>query len=492
MSRALPWPERPPDRSEGSTDPALLVSSELSWSADARFLAAIDRRYGDRTRQSLVLWDVKAGGPPRVLSESPADTDRGGACFNQDGTLIAYATDSQTVLVWDCATGTLRYEARLPGSLIGKPALDSTGRFLACPCINGADSTGEIITWNLAENREMQRIQVSSDLKAAVVACDDAGQRLAVGTRNGGIAAFEMLTGRRLFNLAGAHPFGVSLLQWGSSGQRLVSWGIMESVIRCWEVATPLRTELETGSTFRRFALSPDGRQIAVCDAKTPRVRILDRISGIQQSELSIGETPSTGLLIFDSKGEQLAEIDTHRTLVFNVRNSQFVARLERDTGLNGAITSVVYTAEGDMWACVVTPQPRRLTVLDVLRREVIWESPVDMLLDSGCLVGDGRFVAAILEPRFGRQPELTLVETKTGRIITRTQLPGMPLRVVRVQSRRPVAGHTPLPGRRSDVRDVRGARQLAAECRSGSRVGARLPATDGDRRVLHTHDDRV
>ena len=296
------------------------------------------------------------------------------------------------------------------------------------PCINGEDSTGEIITWNLAENREMQRIQVSSDLKAAVVACDDAGQRLAVGTRNGGIAAFEMLTGRRLFNLAGAHPFGVSLLQWGSSGQRLVSWGIMESVIRCWEVATPLRTELETGSTFRRFALSPDGRQIAVCDAKTPRVRILDRISGIQQSELSIGETPSTGLLIFNSKGEQLAEIDTHRTLVFNVRNSQFVARLERDTGLNRAITSVVYTAEGDMWACVVTPQPRRLTVLDVLRREIIWQSPVDMLLDSGCLVGDGRFVAAILEPRFGRQPELTLVETKTGRIITRTQLPGMPL----------------------------------------------------------------
>ena len=89
----------------------------------------------------------------------------------------------------------------------------------------------------------------------------------------------------------------------------------------------------------------------------------------------------------------------------------------------------MVYAAGGDLWACVVTPQPRRLTVLDVLRREVIWESPVDMLLDSGCLVGDGRFVAAILEPRFGRQPELTLVETTTGRIITRTQLPGMPLK---------------------------------------------------------------
>ena len=285
-TQELAWPTPPNADRQNGVGPEYLVSSELSWSPDGRYLSGIYRGTEQRGRQTLVLWDVTTDPSPRTLVTVQEDTDRGGACFTTDGSRILYPTGEHTVTVWESETGEQVDEVHIPLPVVGKPALDGSGRHLACPCAGVGDAEGVIIVCDFADRRESLRLDVDADLRASVLAFHPSGDRLALGNRTGRLSIFDLFTERRPIDLRAAHPYRIVLLGWTDSGRQLVSWGVLGGLLKSWEVSNPPMKEFRAGQTSRHVALSPDGGLLAVSDAETQRIGIFDRVTGSLHREL--------------------------------------------------------------------------------------------------------------------------------------------------------------------------------------------------------------
>jgi WD40 repeat protein len=428
VAATLAWP--PPNEEIEPAAPALgpLFSSEMSFSPDGRYFTAIRRDAGQDATQTLVVWDLANDRQPRSLVAVPRDTDRGGACFRADGSWLAYLTDERTVTCWDPRSGQPLLEVRLPRSILGRLAVSPAGKVVACPCAGDADDAGVLLLWDFGANEEILRLPVDCDLKAAAVAFSHSGHRLALATRRGRICIFDVAAGRLVVDLPAAHPFATAVLGWGQDGDQLFSWGGVEGFLKRWQVSDPPRVAVRTGLRGGRFALSPDGQQLAVACASGPRVHMLDRATGALQRVLLGFQNTGSSILVFSRDSRQVAAINADGAVVWDVETGRFVARLEQGTGLTGRITSAAFGPDGDLLASVARSQSPRVAVWDVLRGREIWRAPDDVALDSAYLLASGRFLAGIDQAPFISNPKLIAFEIPSGRAVAESELPGKPI----------------------------------------------------------------
>jgi WD40 repeat protein len=443
---ALQWPQTPQQmRMLRTTGQGQLLSSDLAWSRDGRYLAVTDRRQQSSQPPMLVLWQPSASDEPRLLANITANSDLGGPCFRPDGRQLACATDPQTVTIWDTATAQPVDAIQLPLPLVGRLAWDPSGNFLACPCAGTGNATppgpadggiawtgnasDSILIWDLSARRVTLQLAAPDDLGASVLAFHPTGRQLALGTRRGRLCTFELATGRQLIDRPEAHPFGVPVLGWADDGRRLVSWGVTEGLLKCWELSAPPRDVVRTGPLSGPFALSPDGRWLAVTSDEGMRVQVYNRPRGTLHRQLIGNAAATQSFLVFGNDSRQLAQLDADRAIVWDIGSGAVLARLEPERGLSGLITSVVFTPQGDLLAAVQRSGPPRVVVWDVLQGQEVWQAPSQMDFDSVFLVPPGRYLAEIERNQFGPEAELRVVELSTGKTIGAPELlPGGPI----------------------------------------------------------------
>ncbi|MGA2256629.1 MAG: WD40 repeat domain-containing protein, partial [Thermoguttaceae bacterium] len=425
-STTLKWPGRANVSREGSIMGGQLLSSELAWSPNGKYFTAIDRRSGDEGRQSLVLWDA-ATGAPRLLATIPEDSDRGGACFTSDGEKLAFPIGGAVISFWESATGKKLNDVRLPLPLVAKPALSPHTAYLAAACSGADNQVNTILLWDLAADREAARTPVEFSLRGSVLAFDPTGRRFAVGTRGGRLCVFETASGRKSIDMPEAHRFGIAVLSWTDNGRSLVTWGVVEGVLNCWELGTPSTKELPTGFKLRDFAISPDGKWLAVSNAEQGLIRIFDRATGGVHGDLIESAAMKPGLLVFSPDSRQVAAIDSYAAVVWDVPTGRFLARLEQSGGLEGLITSITFTPEGRLLACVASASSPCLRIWDIVGNREVWRSPGDSTAVTGYLVPPGRFVAEV-EPAIGHSARITLRGVLSGRKVAESDLAGTPV----------------------------------------------------------------
>ncbi len=292
-----------------------------------------------------------------------------------------------------------------------------------------ASSTHEVLVWDLEQRRLASRREVNDDLRGSVLAYHPQGTMLAVGTRMGDILLWEEPSGQQLAKHPMAHAFGISVLGWSEDGRQLLSWGILEGLLKCWDVAGPPLDEEQFGRQCGPFALSPDGRWFAVSIDGGAWIQILDRKSNrFHRQLLGNSDAPRT-ILIFGRDSRQLAQIDADRAVAWDVQSGQMLARLESAIRLDGEIASVAFTETGDLLAAVERTQSPRIAVWDVLRGREVWRSTDAIAdLDLAFLVPPGRYLAGIRRSPVGPQTELHVVDLATNQLVTQRDLPGRPM----------------------------------------------------------------
>ena len=317
---------------------------------------------------------------------------------------------------------------RLPMPITGKIALSPGGVHLAAACSNGDNRGDMILLWDLAGDREVSRIAVEFGLRGSVLAFDPTGRRLAVGTRDGRLCVFETPSGHKSIDLPGAHPYGIGVLSWAGNGRTLVTFGAGEEALKCWDLGMPSTKELSAGCKLRDFAVSPDGRWLAVSHAEKGLIRILDRITGELHCELIESAAVKPGLLVFSPDSRQVAAIDAFSAVVWDVTGGQFLAQLEHSGGLEGLITSITFTPEGRLLASVCSATSPHMRIWDIVGGREVWRSPSNSTVDMGYLVPPGLVLAEVVRPAAGRPPRITLREVLSGRSVAEFDLAGFPV----------------------------------------------------------------
>ncbi len=516
-SRALPWPGQRRESAMGGQ----VLSSELSWSPNGKYLTAIDHRSGSEGQQSLVLWDA-ATGRPRSLATIAEDSDRGGACFTSDGEKLAYATGGSEITFWESATGKKLNSVRLPLPVAGRLALshgdcpDFRGRddvalrrelrrrengtvpfspeYLAAACSDDAGQSNVVLLWDLAGDREARRIPVEFSLQGAVLAFDPTERRLAVGTRDGRLCVFETGSCRKLIDVPEEHPGRIAVLSWADNGRSLITWKSGEAKLTRWELGTSSTSELPTGFKFRDFTVSPDGKWLAVSHAEQGLIRILDRGTGSVHRELIENEAAKPGLLVFSPDSRQVAAIHAEAASVWDVATGRFLARLEQSGGLEGLITSVAFTPEGRLLACMSTTTSPHLRIWDIVGGSEVWRSASESDAEGGYLVPPGRLVAEVV-PRVIDRPAILLREIPSGRPVAKLDLAGTPVDWRSfspdgqwMATLRDPAGHQPL----GTPWGYDGSADLVIQRLPGGEEQARLPGTSVPTASAFTADSRL
>ena len=444
MLRAtLDWP-RPRGRAGSpAPGPGVLLSSEIALSPDGSHLVAVYRRSpldgvsefreGEAPaepaagkRQSIVLWDLQAPKEPRLLAITPEDFDRGGGAFSSESKWFVYPSGEQTLGVWDIAAKRASAQVKLPLVLAGKPAIDPAARRVACPCRAADPDRGTIVFWDLDRNAKHSELPTDFSLVGCSTALSPDGSLLAVGAKDGRIRLIDLPAGRTLVELPEAHASAVAILRWDGD-RRLLSWGV-EGNFRQWELAeNPLR-ELPTPTKVFRFALSHDGKRLAVTGERNGTVWLVDRATGSRVQTLSSDGLPTPGLLALSRDGKQLVAAGAYHAVAWDVAADRQLACLDEKSGLKGLIGSVAFAADGSPLVVASSSSGPRTTVWDLLHTRPVWQSPPGTGAYTSCLAPGGRLLASFQSAAPTGPRKMTVIELPSGRTAAEAESLGEPI----------------------------------------------------------------
>jgi DNA-binding beta-propeller fold protein YncE len=321
------------------------------FSHSARRATIPTYRIRDIPSNTFRLRDVTAGwtGPASALDGVFALS-----AFSPDGRLLATAS-ARELVVWDAAEG--RELQRLAGhetdviALVWKDA-----RTLRTA---GADKT--VRTWNVGTGAELQKLTLRVDLRyhwrtgpSGCAAFSSDGKLLAVVDRDGGVVVADADTGEELQALAVRPGRANSVLFDSRSGSLVI--GSTESAVHFWDVrhGTGLRAcDIRDGSMAPCFvsipasdiAVSPDGKLVAATRRDGLLVtidiasdRVLRQLYVRNLGESRIVFSPDGGTMVWGG-GRSDSEILLLETATGAVRGSL--------KGHTGAIHSLTFSADG-------------------------------------------------------------------------------------------------------------------------------------------------
>jgi len=196
-------------------DDAYRSTSAVAWSADGRYIAALERSH---PRPTISIWDTRTWNRVQELADQYNDSVTA-VTWSPDGRQIATCTDHGQCRIWDTTTGMLRW---------------TFGNY----------------DWH----RNVHPVAWSPD-----------GQHLACGIGTVTVEIFDPATGTEIRRLHGEHPYTTigyqGVLTWSPDGLHVAHSG-NQGVVCIFDVRTGNLTQTLDGGA-RYMAWSPDGRHIA-------------------------------------------------------------------------------------------------------------------------------------------------------------------------------------------------------------------------------------
>jgi eukaryotic-like serine/threonine-protein kinase len=237
--------------------------SEIAYTLDGRLLASAG--YDGR----VVLWATASGKPLRALVGHRGFVR--GLAFAPDGKLLATAGHDGTVRLWDVATGAPRWTVDGQGGPVRDVVFSPSGHLVA-----SSGNDGAIRLWDPERGVVGKRLALGPKPEGVVgLEFSHDGRWLAAGGQEGTVALFEMPSGARR-RVHAWHRQQIYNLRFTPDDRYLAT----ASDDRTVAIGLPLSAQpflrLRVSQSVVALDFSPDGRTLAVGDAKVVRFYPID------------------------------------------------------------------------------------------------------------------------------------------------------------------------------------------------------------------------
>lgn len=249
---------------------------------------------------TLRVWDVASGKELHKFQGGNYGFES--MQLSEDGQTLR-ATDRTSTYVWEVASGKqlnqYRREAAAPA------ALSPDGAILAVMPGNSAVALHETASGKKLRDLTVVPPLANYSYGASVVAFSPDGRLLARKTHHCNVLLWEVASGKQL-HLFDAPPTPVQRAALTPDGKQLISQHEGETVLRRWQVADGKPLAALPVQGVPPWALSPDGKTLAVASAKEP-LRLLDALTGREIVRHPAENSGHCASLAFSPDGRRLA-----------------------------------------------------------------------------------------------------------------------------------------------------------------------------------------
>jgi len=264
--------------------------------------------------------------------------------FANDADLWASATDLGDLRVWESSTGDKVATLTETGSAIKTIAFQATDNILVAGRDNGA-----IEIWNLSEQVLAKEIQAHSGSVYSVDLSSD-GTRIVSAGSDRQVRLWSADTGEQIWSFRAFLSDPIQVALHPSDHRRLLVL-TADGVLREWlqHDMRENRTFSTARTTYSRFAISPNGRQVAAASTNG-HVHLSEVGSGKRVADF-VGETQPITCLAFDGSGRYLiCGRESGSIEVWNVKTGE---QSGAALGHSSSVSSVTLANEGQMLTSV-------------------------------------------------------------------------------------------------------------------------------------------
>ena len=297
LRRVIATKEEPKSVRLSECDPMKRGLVSLTWTSDRKKIACVNYDGTVRLYDGTVrLWDNNIVIKPSIFQGETEWVDD--VVFSPDGKMIASGTANGTVNLWERATGKKIRELKGYLSQVRDISFSPNDQILAA---NDADS---IIVWDVATGRELKTLSLSCSILGNSIVFSPNGQfLLAYSVDRGFLKLCDIKTGDEIQTFFLKESASNINFQFSPDSQTIIYSADKDvgrkSVIKFWNIAkkSEIKEIILPGKAF----LSPDGKTIAVIDAKDNK----DNLYGVK-GELSYNSSERTVSLWDTSTGKKV------------------------------------------------------------------------------------------------------------------------------------------------------------------------------------------
>ena len=325
--------------------------TSVAFSPDGKTLvSASGFNSGNSAPDPMRLWDVATGRELRSLQSSERTQVVNAVAFSADGSMIASASDSGVIQLWQPTTGLELRTLRGHSAPVLSVAFSKDGKRLA----SGSDDKTTRI-WDLLTGNELRSFTGHTEGVATVALSPDA-KTVASGSGNildgnSTIKLWDVVTGRELHTLVGQSG-EVTSVAFSPDGKTLAgsTGNIMgPSVINLWDVATwrQLHTLAGNSGWVTAIAFSFDHKTMA-SSSYDKTISLWNMTTGQKTFTLS-GHSSWVHSVAFSPDGKMVASGGGDKVVkLWQVATGSELATL---SGHTGPINAVVFSNDGKLLA---------------------------------------------------------------------------------------------------------------------------------------------
>ncbi|KAL8823663.1 MAG: hypothetical protein Q9191_005655 [Dirinaria sp. TL-2023a] len=319
------------------------VVSAVAFSPDGSLLASAS------DDETVRLWNLATGQEVQKLKGHSDEVSA--VAFSQDGSLLASASDDQTVRLWDPATGQEVQKLEGHTDKVNAVAFSQDGSLLVSASFNET-----IRLWNSATGQEMQMLKGHTD-QINAVAFSSNDSLLASASDDQTIRLWDSATGQEMQKLEG-HTDKINAVAFSQDGSLLASASDDETV-RLWNSATGQEVQkLEENTHWvRAVAFSQNGSLLASASFDGT-IRLWDSATGQEVQKLE-GHTHGVSAVAFSQNGSLLASASNDQTIrLWDLAMDQEMQKLEEHAT---EVNVMAFSSNGSLLALASYDQTIRL-----------------------------------------------------------------------------------------------------------------------------------
>ncbi len=408
----------------------------FSFSADGKYLALASENIAGTGKGHAAVYEVATG--KQTASVETLHNYNVGAALSGDGKVLVTTGHylprgapeppgkgieiSETVEVWDAATGKELHKLRCEGSAKGyNAAFSPDGKHLAVVSVGG----GAVI-WDLATGKQVRTLAGRRNLLAFVGYSPD-GKTLAAASQDGTVQTWDPASGKRLGLYEAARAGGAPRFAYTKSG-RLLAVSTTGQAVTVWDVAAEKWLTPADGhqAAVMAVAFAADGKGVTSASADGAVIswdaagkearRVQLRGDGVAFT----GAIHLTTLLLSPDRKHALGSL-TNSLALFELARGREVCAFP--SGFAGFGTATAFSADGGRVAVAQSDLRTRKPVvrlLDVATGQELRKFEGLAADPRGvALAPDGKVVAAVVsgfQPPAGQVNEVRAWDAATGK----------------------------------------------------------------------------